>query len=401
MGSWRDRPVVLVAGRELRDRLARKGYWIFLAISMVAVAALVAIPSLVSGGGDTVTVAVVTSSPDAAALRVAVEEAGGTDDLTVVLRNVDDESELNEAVRDGTVAIGVAGVDRLVVKDRPTADDSSGTAQLVGAIATQLRIRTGLESAGITADQFSRFTQTPAPEVVALERDDGDRTARRLTATVINVLLLMMLQLYGSWVLNGVTEEKTSRVAEVLLAGTGPRPLLSGKLIGVGIAALVNGVALVAAALVAVVASRSTLLDQIDVATLLWGLAWLMLGYGFYCCVYASVGATVTRVEEAQSASFPVLLPVLFTYLLAFGVVWADTAPLYYQILGYLPPTAPIAMAVMQASGQATWWQGLISMVICVIGIVWMTRLAAGIYRGSILHTGGRIKFRDALRNED
>ena len=258
-----------------------------------------------------------------------------------------------------------------------------------------------MSQAGITAEQIARLRDARAPKVVALRSTDPDQGPRRASATVLNVLLLLLLQLYGSWVLNGVTEEKTSRVAEVLLSSTGPRPLLFGKLIGVGVAALLNGALLVITAVAAAAASGSNLLGQIDVATLPWGLTWLMLGYGFYCCVYAAVGSTVTRVEEAQSAAFPILLPLLFTYILAFGVIFADTPPLYFRVLAYLPPTAPIAMAVLQASGQASWWEAVISMVICLVGIVLMARLAAAVYRGSILHTGGRIKFREALRNDD
>ena len=121
----------------------------------------------------------------------------------------------------------------------------------------------------------------------------------------------------------------------------------------------------VATAVVASIVTGSDVLSQIEPSTLASGLGWLMLGYAFYCCVYAAVGATVHGVEEAQSASFPILLPLLFTYLLAFSVIWLDTPPWWFQVLAYLPPTSPIAMAVLQANGEATWWQGIISMLLC------------------------------------
>ncbi|MFI5045094.1 MAG: ABC transporter permease [Acidimicrobiales bacterium] len=399
--TWRDAPMVLVATREVNERMRRKSYWVILAVTMAAIAALIVIPNLLSGGTDRVDVAVVSTGSDSASIRQAIEQAARAQGIDVEIRSVGDRASASSDLRADRVEIAVVGTDTILVKDRPSDDDTGSRSRLLQAISTQLRTQAGLEAAGITPDQVGELSDAPSPTIVALDRTDPDQGARRASATVLNILLLLLLQLYGSWVLNGVTEEKTSRVAEVLLATTGPRSLLSGKLIGVGLAALVHGAALVATAVVASLVTGSDVLSQIEPSTLAWGLGWLMLGYAFYCCVYAAVGATVTRVEEAQSASFPILLPLLFTYLVAFTVIWLDTPPWWFQVLAYLPPTSPIAMAVLQANGQATWWQGMVSMLLCVGGVVAASRFAAAVYRGSILHTNGRIKFREALRNQD
>ena len=124
-----------------------------------------------------------------------------------------------------------------------------------------------------------------------------------------------------------------------------------------------------------------------------------MLGYAFYCCANAAAGATVTRVEDAQGMAFPILLPVLITYVIGFSIIFADEVPAFYWVLAYLPPTSPVAMAVLQISGKASLWQGLLSMALCVAGIVGMARLAARIYEGSILRVGSRVPLRQALRS--
>ena len=64
--------------------------------------------------------------------------------------------------------------------------------------------------------------------------DSGADTSRSGVALVTNILLFLMLQTYGSWVLTAVTREKASRVIEVLLAVIRPKQLLVGKTVGIG-----------------------------------------------------------------------------------------------------------------------------------------------------------------------
>ncbi len=67
-------------------------------------------------------------------------------------------------------------------------------------------------------------------------------------------------------------------------------------------------------------------------------------------------------------------------------------------MLGWLPPTSPIAMPVLYAAGDVPAWQVVVSAVLCAAGTVWMARLAAKICANSILRTGPRISFRQAIR---
>ena len=92
-------------------------------------------------------------------------------------------------------------------------------------------------------------------------------------------------------------------------------------------------------------------------------------------------------------------LPLILAYTLSYTVIYANGANKFYHVLGFLPPTAPIAMTVLYAAGDVPLWQLIVSMVICAAGTVWMARLAVRIYTTSILKTGPRISFRQALRD--
>ena len=99
-----------------------------------------------------------------------------------------------------------------------------------------------------------------------------------------------------------------------------------------------------------------------------------------------------------NSTILPVQLPLIITYALSYTVIYANRSSAFYHVLGFLPPTAPIAMPVLYGSGDAPVWQVVVSAVICAAGTVWMARLAVRIYANSILRTGPRISIRQAVR---
>jgi ABC-2 type transport system permease protein len=66
-------------------------------------------------------------------------------------------------------------------------------------------------------------------------------------------------------------------------------------------------------------------------------------------------------------------------------------------VLGFLPPTAPVAMPVLYAAGDVPAWQAAVSAVLVAVGTVWMARIAATIYGRSILRTGSRVRLREVL----
>ena len=91
-------------------------------------------------------------------------------------------------------------------------------------------------------------------------------------------------------------------------------------------------------------------------------------------------------------------LPLILAYTLSYTVIYANGANKFYHVLGFLPPTAPIAMPVLYASGDVPVWQVVVAAVLCAAGTVWMARIAVRIFSNSILKTGPRIGFRQAIR---
>jgi ABC-2 type transport system permease protein len=220
----------------------------------------------------------------------------------------------------------------------------------------------------------------------------------RLTGLFTVVIVWVLISVYGSQIAMGIGEEKSSRVVEVLLSAVRPVQLLIGKVLGIGLLALAQAVGMLAVFIIAGFASGSSLVHGATLGVVIAGGVFIVLGYAFYCTAFAAAGSLVSRQSDVNSTILPVQLPLILTYALSYTVIYANGANTFFRVLGFLPPTAPIAMPVLYAAGDVPVWQVVVAAVLCAAGTVWMARVATAIYANSILRTGPRISFRQAIK---
>ena len=126
-------------------------------------------------------------------------------------------------------------------------------------------------------------------------------------------------------------------------------------------------------------------------------LLWLVLGYAFYCWVYAAAGSTAERQDQVQTLALPLSIPILLGYIFSITVASTGNPDVLFKILAYLPPTAPFCMSVLVGLGLVTWWEFVVSVLITIAGTVGVAIFAARIYRRAVLRTGGRVRVRELL----
>jgi ABC-2 type transport system permease protein len=177
-----------------------------------------------------------------------------------------------------------------------------------------------------------------------------------------------------------------------------PVQLLIGKVLGIGLLALSQAAAMVVVFVIAGFASGSSLVHGAELGVVITGGVFVVLGYAFYCTAYAAAGSLVSRQSDVNSTIMPIQLPLILTYALTFTVIYANSASTFYHVLGFLPPTAPIAMITLYAAGDVPVWQVVVAAVLTAAGTVWMARIAVRIYSNSILRTGPSISIRQAIR---
>lgn len=387
--------VWLIAKREIDSRWAQKGFRWGTLVFLVVIAATALLPKFIGGGdgGTSYDVGIVTqgpASPEQAALRKALGSVGG-EGVSIDVTDIASAGDGRDKVRDNDLDAVVDG-NRILAR--------SGTDQVVGLVQAAVAATTfeaALREAGLSDAEIAGVLATPAPTVDAIEASDKD--ARRGIATVTVVLLFAQLIGYCSWVGLGVVEEKTSRVVELILATVRPWQLLLGKLLGIGVLAVGQLVAMGAVGLAVIKVSGSFELPDGAYSAIGVSFVWFVLGFAFFAAMSAALASLVSRQEEVSGVMLPVTATLMVSYFLAFAVTASSDGTLA-QVLGIVPPVSSLAMPARVVGGDVPAWQIALSLVLLVLSAALVLAIAARVYRAAVLHSGSRVKLREAWRGE-
>jgi len=331
-----------------------------------------------------------------APIRAAASSAGtslGTDVQVVGEPSV---ASARADLRSGRIGVAVVDERQVLVNKAIESTDTSSTAQLARAVSRTIGADAAVSTAGLSPAQAAALAGARPLPVNSLQAG-GLTVAARTAAIVALILLFVMLTQYNTWTLVGVMEEKATRVIEVMLAAVGPAKLLSGKVLGIGLVVFAQAAVVFGFAFALAHAVGSDLVHGASPAVLASALIWLVLGYAFYCWVYAAAGSMTERQAQVQTLAFPLALPVIFAYFMATATLASGNPSTLFEVLAYLPPTAPFAVTVLTALGAITWWQFAISAALSVACTVGVARLAMAVYRRAILRTGARVRLRDLV----
>lgn len=391
-----DRSTWLVAKREVSEGFRAKSFRIVLAISAIAAVGLVVLFNLSSNRGGSVTDVIVVGSPtevDVAQI-VAVGDAIGTD---VRVGRASSDDDARAAVDSGGAELAILeGGDELLTDEHVDLDGDSKLAVIVNVLRSELALMDGLIDAGLSPDEAAAVRASEPPAVTSIQPPKADADPGRTSTTIVmNILLFLMLQTYGGWVVSGVTREKSSRVVEVLLSTLSSRQLMFGKILGIGLLALIHASVMLGTAVATAKIVGLDVLDGFRVGDLAVGLVWFLLGYVLYCCAFAAGGSLISRPEEAQGVALPIMLPLIVSYIVGFSAAEGPNTLLW--VLSFFPPTAVLCMPVLSATGAVPIWAVLVSVAITAVFAYVVAIGAARIYERSILKSGKRVPWRDAF----
>jgi ABC-2 type transport system permease protein len=292
-------------------------------------------------------------------------------------------------VRDEEVEVAV--VDGALIAREDPPDE---LAQALQAGARQVRAGTLLREQGLAAAEVRRALDPPPLAVRTLEEDDEDRAGIAFTASLI---LYLQLIVYGLAVATGVVEEKASRVVEVLLATISPRPLLAGKIVGIGLLGLLQLLGVGVVGLAAAVASGAIDLGGGDAGALAVTLVWFLFGYALWATLYAIAGVIVSRQEDLQSSSAPLTMLLVVSYLVVFPVL-DDPSSTLAVVASLVPLCSPIVMPALVTLGDAGAVEIVASLGLLAVSVLVLLALGARIYEGAILRMGRPLKLTEAWR---
>jgi ABC-2 type transport system permease protein len=282
---------------------------------------------------------------------------------------------------------------RILVKTK-TSQPSVRVAQEAAAAQGVLD---SLQGAGLTRGQ-ALAVMSPRPLAVAALEANTRNTDRNRGLIMAGLLaLFMVLIFYGQAVAQGVTEEKSSRVVELLLTTVTPRRLLAGKVLGIGLLGLAQLVLAGAAALVAGRLAGGAGLPSAAPAAVALVVLWFILGYAFYSVAFAAVGALVSRQEDLSTAIIPITLVMTGSFYLALIVVGGNPNGTVAQIAAFVPPLSPMVVPARMVLGDMNGFGLALAVAVDLLATAGLILLAARIYEGAILRIGAPVKLRRLL----
>jgi ABC-2 type transport system permease protein len=370
-------------------------------------------------------------------LRVAVVDSSGLFDAGMIARaNQSDSSSYLELATakadsikenfdkmgyDGYVVIPATAKDSSLRELTLHSDKSHGLTSIYGVRNKLNSIWSSINynRLGITEEQRAAIDRSKLDLTeVNINDEKADSGLASGIGYIAGFLIYFILLIYGSQVMMGVMEEKTNRIAEVMVSSIRPFQLMLGKIIGIGLVALTQFLLWIVFAIIiynitkasgggtnavsAMIGEVDETLSKINVPLVLVCFGFYLLGgFFFYSSLFAAIGSAVNEdMREAQSLSFPVTLIVIFAIALMAPVIADPTGDLavWASIIPFTSPIIMMARIPFGIPGTVPWWQLGLSMALLIGGFIFTTWFAGKIYRTGILMYGKKPSWKEMLK---
>jgi ABC-2 type transport system permease protein len=399
-----------VACREYVERVRSKAFLVSTVLGPVIMAGFLVVPTLVMARqrGRPLRVAVLHGE---GTLRAAVEEslarrqAAGAARFEVRPAPADAGERAREGLRgavlrgelDGYVYLPPDAVERSAAEYHGKNVSNMMDIGLLDTAVEEALIGQRLTTKGLAPEDVRNVTRKLNLKTVRLSAsgEREDRGASFFLSMVLMTMLYTAVTMWGAAVMNGVIEEKTSRVVELIVSSLPPWTFFGGKLLGVGAAGLTQfglwgaSLGLVSAWAAGAASTTGARMPEISGLLVVSFVVCFLVGYFLYGALYAAVGAAVNAQQEAQTLVFPVMAPMLTAFLFFPAVLGSPDSALS-TALSLVPFFAPLLMFLRVAAGPPPAWQLLLCLCLCLGTVAVVTWLASRIYRVGILMYGKR-----------
>ncbi|CAM5343012.1 ABC transporter permease [Corynebacterium variabile] len=378
-----------VTGREIQVAMRSKGLIITAAIVLVVVVGGVFLISwLNSRVEDNPSLAV--AGVDETAVTAVVGEG-------IDVTSVDSRDAAVDAIKDdGKDAALVRDNDVFTLIADGTPDDALVAASQVAASA--IAQNDALDAVGVDPGEFAAALPDATVETVDVSDEATDDTQPAVVTTMLGTMVILtFIMTFAANVGGRVTEEKSSRVVEIILATIRPLDLLIGKVVAMLIVGFVGTAVILGAALASMAATGMLADVDLDPATLGILMVSYILGMLFFSALYAAAGSLVSRAEELGSTQMPVML-LFFAVMYPPIFGWSAMDSTVMEVLAWVPPMSMGVAPMQYAAGNLSLLGLAASFLLLAVATLLVLMVVARIYRGSILNNGRRLTWMRALQ---
>ena len=293
-----------------------------------------------------------------------------------------------------------------------------------------------LLAAGVDPDILESIKTNINLSVIRMDKEGGEKETftevQFALGMILAILIYIFIMLFGGQVMQGVMEEKSNRIVEVIVSSVKPFQLMMGKIIGVSLVAMTqfvmwivltgiiyvgfsaamgisNPEAISQGTVMTQEISSSNIMDNEavqDVLNIVHSIhfttvivsfiVFFLLGYLLYATMFAAIGSLVENNTDSQQFTLPVTVPLIIAFLSAIYIVNNPDGSLAVW-LSMIPFTSPIVMMVRIPFGIPI-WQVVVSALLLAGTFVGMTWVAAKIYRTGILMYGKKPTYKEIFK---
>jgi ABC-2 type transport system permease protein len=402
-----------VARHEFRVTAANKAFVIITILGPFLILAVTVLPTFLARSGSAMP-AITLALSGGEDLRPALEASLAARNSRVVSLPTDPaeaEAQARSGIMSGDYAAAlILGPDwasqksvRLLTK---TGTDMALYGLLESALGDAAR-RANAVANGLDPAVVQRVLESPTLAIQKLGKDEGSTGALDqylgvlFTALAFVMMLYMTVLLYGQLIGRSVLQEKTAKTVEIMLSSVSARQLMAGKILGPGLAGLIQYGVWVGFGLVGIKvlgpALHVALPSVLSASSLGWLVVFFLPAYFLYASIYAALGAGAEDEQHLAQLAWPVIIfliipVVLISYLLT------NPGSGLSVFCSFFPLTSPIVMLIRVLVSPPPAWQIALSLAILAATVWGMAILAGKVFRVGILMTGKRRKLGEIIR---
>ncbi|MBI9103148.1 MAG: ABC transporter permease [Spirochaetales bacterium] len=279
------------------------------------------------------------------------------------------------------------------------------TFETLKSVINRMVIGTRLEEAGLDSAYIDELSREPAWSQQKASSGEGeeeqDFVSYLYTSLGFVMLLYMTTLLYGQMIGRSVVVEKTSKTVEVMLSSVRPSELMFGKILGLGLAGLVQYLFWIGLSLLIILvlgpALNISLPASIRPASMGYLFLFFILAFFLYSSIYAAIGAASEDEQHMGQLGWPLIIFLVIPMVLVSTLV-ANPEGLLTKILSFFPLTAPTVMLIRVLVQMPALWELGLFLIIMIVSIVLAVVGSGKIFRLGILLSGKKMSIREVLK---
>jgi len=278
------------------------------------------------------------------------------------------------------------------------------TNKYIGSAVQKIISRQILDEQQIDPEIVEEATRSINFETFKVKKDRVTKASsgmEYLMSIFMLTILFSIIMAYGQLIMRGVLEEKSNRIIEILISSTNTRSLFYGKIIGIGLAGLTQVALWILIGFIFFSQTsfdiNENILSFISLELAIYFVIFFILGYFMYSILFSLVGASVNTDQEAQQFAAPITYLLIIPFILGIMVTQnPNSVPVV--IASLFPLFSPTLMFMRIGVAIPSFFQILISIILCILTIMFMAWLGAKIFRTGLLMYGKKPSIKEILK---